>query len=68
MTLEDIVFVIKRDGLYLDTNDKYGLHEAAWKYQSSRVFSDAEECSGEVFMLLPNGREIKVSEEDFIKP
>lgn len=74
MNLEDIKFVIKRKVM---ATDKYLLdaEELVWttldkarKYQSGVVFNDHQYVgTGSVFMLLPNGREISVTKEDFVK-
>jgi hypothetical protein len=63
--IDDIAFVIKRAGEYLNGNDTYGTLEYAWYYQSKQVFEDAENNLGDVFLIFPSGREISVCKEDF---
>jgi hypothetical protein len=63
--INELCFVIKKDGQYLDTEGICGPLSSAWKYHSCVVFEDADFFRGEVFLLFPNGREIWVSKEDF---
>jgi len=71
--IDTICFVIK-NGLnqYLADYDNLSNEEAwvetvdkAWKYTSHMVWADAEDTEQKVYILLPSGREIEVSKEDF---
>lgn len=73
--IDDIFFVVKKDGEYLcnGASDEFGRdfffvldRKKSWHYQSRTVFYDAKRTGAEVYMVLPNGREILVQEKDFL--
>lgn len=69
--IDDLYFVIKKDNLYLyryaisNINRWTRVPADAHRYQSTVVWEHAEDSGGEVFLVLPEGREIEVLERDF---
>lgn len=63
--VDDIVLVVQKGDLYLDGSDKWGPYADAWKYATPAAFADADDMGGSVVMVMPGGRQLPVSLDDF---
>lgn len=69
-SIDDCYFIVMLSGTsYLNSmEDPTHTEEDAMKYSSMFVFDDAEDYEGIVYLVLPGGRKIQVSREDFPHP